>query len=108
MLHKKAVDYLSSKRATQEDPNQKKVEIASEKEDSPKNSPASNTNVKGDQNKFNIMESSFEKKNLSAGQPEAAPAPQQSNRMAKVMDMIYANSQCASIYYQLFDMSFQR
>jgi len=76
MLHKKAVDYLSSKRATQEDPNQKKVEITSEKEDSPKNSPVSNTNAKTDQNKFNIIESSFEKKNLPTTQSEAAPVPQ--------------------------------
>lgn len=25
--------------------------------------------------------------------------------MGKVMDMIYANSQCAGIYYQIFDMN---
>ena len=25
--------------------------------------------------------------------------------MGKIMDMIYANSQCASIYYQVFDMT---
>lgn len=27
------------------------------------------------------------------------------SRMGKIMDMIYANSQCASIYYQVFDMA---
>ena len=25
--------------------------------------------------------------------------------MSKIMDMIYANSQCASIYFQMFDMN---
>ena len=70
------MDYLSSKRATQEDPNQQKIEIASEKADSPKNSPRSNTNAKSDQNKFNIVESSVEKKNLPTTQSETAPVPQ--------------------------------
>ena len=30
--------------------------------------------------------------------------PKQRTRMCKIMDMIYANSQCASIYFQMFDM----
>lgn len=79
MLHKKAVDYLSSKRATQEDANQKKAEIPSEREDSAKDSiggPGTNANVKSDQNKFNIIEASFEKKNLPTSQSEAVPVPQ--------------------------------
>ena len=29
----------------------------------------------------------------------------QESRMGKIMKMIYANSQCASIYFQMFDMS---
>ena len=29
----------------------------------------------------------------------------QPSRMGKIMDMIYANSQCASVYFQMFDMN---
>ena len=39
-------------------------------------------------------------------QPDSrANNQKQPSRMGKIMDMIYANSQCASIYFQVFDMS---
>ena len=46
----------------------------------------------------NLKNQSFLSKNSSAIKEPVS-------RMNKIMDMIYANSQYASIYYQMFDMN---